>query len=167
MNSAYVLYNSFVQLSYKCIGASDNIFDHFIFRSSLPTIPFNLVPIGSPDLLIRTQALSSNFTTLPSGLCHFFFVLTTTAWRISPRRTLFAAEVAMLGPGPDSAKFLCFWTTTMIRSPILACLFIFMTLVHSTTAAPELSMQLSIVFHRMSVYLAASTMESSQPLVVS
>ena len=25
--------------SYKCMGASDNIFDHFIFLSSVPTIP--------------------------------------------------------------------------------------------------------------------------------
>ena len=25
--------------SYKCIGASDNIFDHFIFLNSVPTIP--------------------------------------------------------------------------------------------------------------------------------
>lgn len=30
--------------------------------------------------------------------------------------------------------------------PIFACLFIFKTLAHSTTAAPELSMQLSIVY---------------------
>jgi hypothetical protein len=29
----------FIQCSYKCIGASDNIFDHFIFLSSVPTTP--------------------------------------------------------------------------------------------------------------------------------
>lgn len=126
--------------------------------------PFNLVPIGSPDLLIKTQALSSNFTTLPSGLCNFFLVRTTTACLISPRRTLFAADVDTLPlPGPDSGpKLRCFWTTTIMRSPvkyqcrillktikidlpIFACLFILRTLTHSTTAAPELSMQLSIV----------------------
>jgi hypothetical protein len=33
--------------------------------------------------------------------------------------------------------------------PIFACLFIFRTLAHSTTAAPELSMQLSIVYNRL------------------
>jgi hypothetical protein len=119
---------------YKCIGANDNIFDHFIFLNSVPTIPstaldrfstdltsnspFNLVPIGSPALLIRTQALSSNFTTLPSGLCSFFAVLTTTACLISPLLTLFAADVATLEPGPDSEKFRCFCTTQMMRSPV-------------------------------------------------
>jgi hypothetical protein len=72
--------------------------------------------MGSPALLIKTQALSSNLTTLPSGRCHFFAVRTTTACRTSPRRTLFAAltetEVAS---GP---KFRCFWTTTTMRSPV-------------------------------------------------
>ena len=130
--------------------------------------PFNLVPIGSPVLLIRTQALSSNFTTLPSGLCSFFFVRTTTACLISPRRTLLAADVDTLPlPGPDSGpKLRCFWTTTIMRSPgicqfyvlrqahgvaipIFACLFIRRTLTHSTTAAPELSMQLSIVYGKI------------------
>lgn len=79
--------------------------------------PFNLVPIGSPALLINTQALSSNFTTLPSGLCSFFAVLTTTACLISPLRTLLAADVETLAPGPDSEKFRCFCTTTITRSP--------------------------------------------------
>ena len=119
------------------MGASDKIFDHFIFLSSVPTIPiiesaqiamesiysvkdkpFNLVPIGSPALLIKTQALSSNLTTLPSGLCNFLTVLTTTACLRSPLRTLLAAEVETLAPGPDSGpKFLCFCTTTIMRSP--------------------------------------------------
>jgi len=68
-------------------------------------------------------------------------------------------------PGPDSGpKDRCFWTTTMMRSPkeavsgyyaevcgeldspIRAALFIFMTCTHSTIAAPELSMQFSIVW---------------------
>lgn len=132
-------------------------------------LPFNLVPIGSPALLIKTQALSSNLTTLPSGLCNFFAVLTTTACRISPLRTLFAAEVDTLPPGPDSGpKFRCFCTTTTILSPnipskchsgdvarinepIFACLFIFRTFAHSTTAAPELSMQLSIVYRQSQI----------------
>ena len=130
----YTVYSIFIEWYYKCIGASDKIFVHFNFLSSIPTTPlgfvslysriavedspFNLVPIGSPPLLIKTHALSSNFTTLPSGRCHFFLVLTTTACRISPRRTLFAAEVPTLAPGPDSEKFLCFWTTTIMRSPM-------------------------------------------------
>ncbi len=134
---------------------------------SLNGLPFNLVPIGSPALFINTQALSSNFTTLPSGLCNFFAVLTTTACLRSPLRTLFAADVETLAPGPDSVKFRCFCTTTIIRSPvqvrakqyfdleswgvpIFACLFILITFTHSTTAAPELSMQFSIVLIKIS-----------------
>lgn len=73
--------------------------------------------MGSPALLIKTQALSSNLTTLPSGLCNFLTVLTTTACLISPLLTLFAADVETLAPGPDSEKFRCFCTTTMMRSP--------------------------------------------------
>src|SRR5689334_14846064 len=61
---------------YKCIGASDRIFDHCFCLSSAATTPFSLVPIGSPALLMRTHALSSNLTTLPSGRCHFFAVRT-------------------------------------------------------------------------------------------
>ena len=104
---------------YKCIGAKLRILLHFIFFNSVPTTPFNLVPIGSPVLDISTQALSSNLTTEPSGRCNFFFVRTTTAWRMSPRRTLLAAEVETEpDPGPDSGpKLRCFWTTTMMRSP--------------------------------------------------
>lgn len=74
--------------------------------------------MGSPALFIKTHALSSNFTTLPSGRWYFFTVRTTTACLISPRRTLFAFEIETLPPGPDSGpKFRCFCTTTMIRSP--------------------------------------------------
>lgn len=128
---------------YRCIGASDSIFDHCLSRSSAPTIPdntqisfepgteqrskqgyrrqcspFNLVPIGSPVLFIKTHALSSNFTTLPSGLCSFFAVRTTTACRRSPLRTLFAADVETDPPGPVSGpKERCFCTTMIIRSP--------------------------------------------------
>src|SRR5450432_1484294 len=73
--------------------------------------PFKRVPIGSPALLMRTHALSSNLTTLPSGLWYFLTVRTTTACLISPLRTLFAAEVDTLPPGPVSGpKFRCFWT---------------------------------------------------------
>jgi len=121
---------------YKCIGANERILDHFLSRSSLPTIPvsvlsggvsytsvsvhlpFILDPIGSPPLLIRTHALSSNLTTLPSSLWYFLIVRTTTACLISPLLTLFAALMDTLPPGPDSGpKFLCFCTTTMMRSP--------------------------------------------------
>lgn len=73
--------------------------------------------MGSPVLLIKTQALSSNLTTLPSGLCNFLTVLTTTACLISPLLTLFAADVETLAPGPDSEKLRCFCTTTIMRSP--------------------------------------------------
>ena len=52
---------------------------HCLFLNSLPTTPFNRDPIGSPPLLINTQALSSKRTTLPSGRCSFFAVRTTTA----------------------------------------------------------------------------------------
>jgi len=131
-----------------CIGASDRILDHCLSRNSEPTILVNLVPIGSPALLISTQALSSNRTTIPSFLCNFFAVRTTIACRMSPLRTLFAAAalIAPAPPGPaPSPKLRCFWTTTMMRSPILACLFMRRLATHSTIEAPELSMQLSIV----------------------
>lgn len=73
--------------------------------------------MGSPLLLIKTQALSSNRITLPSFLCSSFFALTTTACRKSPLRTLLAIPCPC--PDVDSGpKFLCFWTTTMIRSPV-------------------------------------------------
>jgi hypothetical protein len=101
---------------HTCMGASDSILDHSLCFSSAATTPLTLDPIGSPALLIRTQALSSNLTTLPSGRCHFFAVRTTTACRTSPRRTLFAALMDTLLPvsGP---KFRCFLTTTTMRSP--------------------------------------------------
>src|SRR4030081_3620557 len=70
--------------------------DPHALLSSVEDQPFNLVPIGSPVLLIKTHALSSNLTTLPSGLCSFFFVRTTTACLISPRRTWFASDVDTL-----------------------------------------------------------------------
>lgn len=89
------------------------------FCTSLPVLlPFILDPIGSPPLLIRTHALSSNLTTLPSSLWYFLIVRTTTACLMSPLLTLFAALIDTLPPGPDSGpKFLCFCTTTMMRSP--------------------------------------------------
>jgi hypothetical protein len=96
--------NAAILPSYTCIGANDRIFDHCFCLSSAATTPLTLEPMGSPALLMRTQALSSNLTTLPSGRCHFFAVRTTTACRTSPRRTLFdghavagfRAEVALL-----------------------------------------------------------------------
>lgn len=108
-----------IRIPYRCIGANERIFDHCLSRNSLPTIPFSRLPIGSPALLISTHALSSNFTTLPSGRWYFFTVRTTTACRMSPRRTLFAAAIETEPPGPDSGpKERCFWTTTMMRSPV-------------------------------------------------
>lgn len=98
------------------MGASDKILDHCFCLSSAATTPLTLDPMGSPALLISTQALSSNLTTLPSGRCHFFAVRTTTAWRTSPLRTLLAALTDTLLPvsGP---KLRCFLTTTTMRSP--------------------------------------------------
>lgn len=149
---------------YTCNGARDNIFDHFLSRSSAPTTLVNRVPMGSPFLLIRTQALSSNLTRLPSFRCCSFLALTTTACLISPLRTLFV--IPTLDPPRFSAPNVrCFWTTTIIRSPVsnvsesmnciddnvldrpmlAAALFFLITATHSTMAAPELSMQLSIV----------------------
>ena len=104
--------------SYKCIGAKLRILLHCFPLNSLPTRLDKRLPIGSPLLLISTQALSSNLTTLPSGREYFFAVRTMTACRMSPRRTLLAAETETLPPGPDSGpKLRCFWTTTMMRSP--------------------------------------------------
>jgi len=145
-NSVYPTAPISCLLVYMCIGARESIFDHFLSRSSAPTILDNRVPIGSPVLLMRTQALSSNRIKLPSFRSISFLALTTTACRISPRRTLFAIP-KLDPPWFSGPKLFCFWTTTMIRSPIrAACLFFLMTATHSTTAAPELSMQFSIVF---------------------
>jgi hypothetical protein len=103
---------------YKCIGAKLRILLHCFPLNSCATTPLNRLPIGSPPLLIKTQALSSNLTTLPSGREYFFAVRTITACRMSPRRTLLAALTETLPPGPDSGpKFRCFCTTTTMRSP--------------------------------------------------
>jgi hypothetical protein len=116
---------------------------HLSRRAWIYSLP-NLVPIGSPALFIRTHALSSNRTTLPSLRCVFAFVRTTTACLMSPLRTLFAAETVAVEPvgfEPDSGpKLRCFWTTTTIRSPIRAGLLRLKTWMHSTMAAPLLSM---------------------------
>ena len=152
--------------THMCIGARDKILDHFFSRNSAPTTLDSLVPIGSPFLLIRTQALSSNLTKLPSGLRCSFRARTTTACLMSPLRTLFEIP-KLVPPGLSGPKLLCFCTTTMIRSPrvprvrttlaayldrewelvpmFAALVFFLMTATHSTMAAPELSMQLSIV----------------------
>lgn len=65
---------------------------------------------------MRTQALSSNLTTVPSFRWYCFFVLTTTACLMSPRLTLFPALTVT--EEPSGPKFLCFCTTTTIRSPV-------------------------------------------------
>jgi hypothetical protein len=132
-------------ISHKCIGAKLRILLHCFPLNSCPTTPLKRLPIGSPPLLINTQALSSNLTTLPSGLEYFFAVRTITACRMSPRRTLFAALTDTLPPGPDSGpKFRCFCTTTTMRSPTPAARDILRTLMHSATAAPELSITFSM-----------------------
>lgn len=106
---AMLLENPYFSISYRCMGARLRILDHCMLRSSLPTIPFSLEPMGSPPLLMRTHALSSNLTTLPSGRWYFLAVRTTTACLISPRRTLLAALMETLPPGPDSGpKLRCF-----------------------------------------------------------
>lgn len=131
---------------HTCSGASDKIFDHCFSRSSAPTTLVNLVPMGSPVLLMSTHALSSNLINPPSLRCISFLALTTTACRRSPLRTLFIIP-KLDDPGDSAPKDRCFCTTTMIRSPIrAACFFFLITATHSTMAAPELSMQLSIVF---------------------
>ena len=76
----------------------------------------NRVPIGSPFLLMRTQALSSNLIRPPSFLCCSFLALTTTACRMSPRRTLLAIP-KLEPPGLSGPEDLCFCTTTIILSP--------------------------------------------------
>lgn len=107
-----------ISLSHQtCIGARLKILLHFLSLSSFPTTPFIRDPIGSPPLLISTQALSSKRTTLPSGRWYFFFVRTTTACRMSPRRTLFAADTET-APPDSGPKLRCFCTTTMMRSPV-------------------------------------------------
>ena len=78
----------------------------------------NLVPIGSPVLLMRTHALSSNLINPPSLRCNSFFALTTTACLMSPLRTLFVMP-KLDDPGDSVPKDLCFCTTTMMRSPRL------------------------------------------------
>ena len=45
--------------AYTCMGAKDKIFDHCFPLSSCATAPLSLVPMGSPALLLSTQALSS------------------------------------------------------------------------------------------------------------
>lgn len=130
---AFLRVRSVTFIAYMCIGASERILDHFLSRSSAPTIPIdvrycqkrcahaddvldNRVPMGSPFLLMRTQALSSNRIRPPSFLCCSFLALTTTACRISPRRTLFAM-LKLDPPGFSGPKDLCFCTTTIILSP--------------------------------------------------
>ena len=97
------------------MGAMLNILLHFFFLSSWPTTPLIRLPIGSPALLMRTQALSSNFIELPSRRITLYLVRTTTACRMSPLLTLLAAEVEDI-PSADAPR--CFCTTTTMRSPV-------------------------------------------------
>ena len=100
---------------YACMGAMDRILLHFFLFSSEPTTPLIREPTGSPDLLRRTQALSSKRTTEPSRRWTGYLVRTTTAWRMSPRLTLLAEERPAI---PEEAAPRCSWTTTTILSPI-------------------------------------------------
>lgn len=96
------------------------ILDQPLSLSSAPTTPLTLVPNGSFLLLRRTAALSSNRTNLPSGLLTRVFVRTTTARRMSPLRTLFAArsdDPEELGPVPPAAIGRAFLMTQTISSP--------------------------------------------------
>lgn len=104
---------SFLPSSYTCMGAMLSILLHFFFRSSWPTTPLIRLPIGSPALLMSTQALSSNRTELPSRLPTLYLVRTTTACLISPRLTLVPPADAI----PAAWALLCSCTTTTIRSP--------------------------------------------------
>lgn len=128
-------------------------------------VPTTRVPSGSLFFPINTHALSSKRTTWPSRRCSSLAHRTTTACRMSPRFTL----LAPIRPSPCER---CFCTTTTISSPargertlsalvprsgqcprlqtsnvpIRAGRFIRAICAHSTTSAPELSMQLSSVW---------------------
>lgn len=101
---------------YTCIDDSDKIFDCCLLRNSAPTMPFILVPSGSPFFPISAHALSSNLTTIPSFRCTFFAARTMIACLMSPLLTLFPAAADVL-PGPLSPIERDFCTTTIIRSP--------------------------------------------------
>lgn len=94
----------------------DRILLHFFLFNSAPTTPLIRDPTGSPDLLSKTQALSSKRTTEPSRRWVGYLVRTTTACRTSPRLTLAAAEMPAI---PEEDAPLCSWTTTTIRSPVM------------------------------------------------
>lgn len=98
--------------THTCMGAMLNILLHFFVLSSCPTTPLMRLPIGSPALLMSTQALSSNRTALPSRLPTLYLVRTTTACLISPRLTFMPADAM-----PAAWALLCSCTTTTIRSP--------------------------------------------------
>ena len=124
--------------------------------------PFILVPSGSPFFPISAHALSPKVTWTPSFRCTPLAVRNIIACLMSPLFTLFT-EAAEVLPGPVSPMERDFCTTTTIRSPwarqspavavhcrypspILPCRFIRKFFMHSTIVAPELSIQLSIVF---------------------
>jgi hypothetical protein len=51
--------------SYKCMGASDNIFDHFIFLSSVPTIPTRVLATIRRNRFIQAHHLTASLSALP------------------------------------------------------------------------------------------------------
>lgn len=125
------------------------------------------MPSSSRLLLRRTAALSSNRIERPSGRFVSFFVRTTTARRISPRRTLFdASKFDDEEDGPDEfwgigrARLITHTISSPVQfksyqhhsfksllsfksSPIRACPcrpLNLRTLMHSAISPPELSM---------------------------
>ena len=50
--------------SYKCMGASDNIFDHFIFLSSVPTIPMRVLATVRRNWFIQAHHLTASLSAL-------------------------------------------------------------------------------------------------------
>ena len=98
--------------------------------------PIIRLPIGSPFSSIKTQALSSNLTILPSRLWTCCFVLTTMALRTSPLLTFGTAETTCFLSICCAVCRRTRWTTQTIRSPKEAVLEPLRTWTHSTRAAP-------------------------------
>lgn len=120
-------------------SAKVRILTCFFFLSSCGTGPNTLVPIGSPCLLSRTTALSSNLTSLPSQRPLCMAARTTTPYTTSPFFTFPLAWAS--------------FTDAIIVSPNLAPLFPFNACMHITRFAPELSTTLRLVLICMKVLI--------------
>lgn len=177
-----------------CIGARDKILDHFLLRSSAPTIPvwcqLGSLLIGRTEvrerhtresradgiaILVNEDAgiviesdqasvLSSFFLSSPHhhrvpNISSSHFVRNAQARSAGS----FGTERSLLLDDYDDSVACCrggkentsahrstsceLLNVVWLAVPILAaCLFFLITATHSTTAAPELSMQLSIVW---------------------